>query len=60
MYRDPKTGGFTDKFHLYSQVTTTAISLDCDEGTTCTMDKDPVMLGPLVLWPGRATCKPNY
>jgi hypothetical protein len=56
MYLD-RNGNFTEKFHLYSEATASFISAPCDAGLKCSMDVNPWMIGPLIIWPGRASCK---
>lgn len=57
LYLD-QNGRATTKFSRYREATlTAAYSRACDEGLTCTMERKPVMVGPLVLWPGSARCR---
>ncbi len=60
MYVD-RNGGFSDKFRMYSEATTIlpGTSGTCDRGYKCSMDANPWMIGSMVIWPGRASCKPE-
>jgi|GEM_PF-3486755 hypothetical protein len=48
---------FTDVFQPYQNVTFNDYAHTCDQGLKCTMDRNPLALGSLVMWPGAATCK---
>lgn len=50
-------GNYTEEFHLYRDATTPGFSQPCDEGLKCVMQKKPLKIGPIVFWPGYATCQ---
>jgi hypothetical protein len=57
MYR-ARDGSYTEKFQsLYSDVTMAGVGMTCDQGLECTMDRKPLGIGQLVIWPGTASCK---
>lgn len=51
-----RDGSYSSQFRLYSEATA-GFSFACDEGTTCQMDRQPLKLGPIIIWPGAASCR---
>lgn len=51
-------GKITEEFSRYREATLTgAYSRSCDSNLKCTMERQPFMIGPVVLWPGTARCR---
>ncbi len=49
-------GDYSSEYRRYAEATM-GFSFSCDEGTTCTMRRDPLRLGGVIFWPGSASCQ---
>jgi hypothetical protein len=53
-----RDGSLTDKYQgIYSDATMAGVGFSCDQSLACGLDRKPLMIGRLILWPGSATCK---